>query len=321
MPPAPPAPAAERRRAVAVVALVFMALLAIMLERVVPQPGGRVLVPDAREPTAMAPLPGGGLLFGERATGRVRLVEADGDLRARPLVDLDVSSDGARGLLGLAVDGSEDVYATWTRPDRRLVVGRVQPRPTKVLWVGPLSAPGANGGHLAMAPDGGLVVGIGDLGAPEVTDDADAPNGKLLRLNPRGPAPQAAEVLSSGWHNPLAFTFRGDGSLWVADNSPGERPERLAPVEPGGRPGRVIQLAANIAPSGVAPLPNDRLAVCGFLSGDLRAFDTTATALGIQSGEDLATDCSLGVVRLAGGDLAYADELTIRVLDLLPAGA
>src|SRR5665648_375351 len=99
----------------------------------------------------------------------------------------------------------------------------------RIVWCGPPSATLANGGHLAFAPDGRLLIGIGDLQHPRRAQRADTPNGKLLSLRPDGPPTQRPAVVSSGWNNPFAFTFTPSGTLWVADNSPGTRPERLAP--------------------------------------------------------------------------------------------
>ena len=85
----------------------------------------RVLVAEAAEPTALAPLADGGLRYAERVTGRIREVSADGRLRAEPVALVAVVSDGQRGLLGLAVDQFDRTFAAWTRPDGRLVVGQV----------------------------------------------------------------------------------------------------------------------------------------------------------------------------------------------------
>ena len=56
------------------------------------------------QPVAMAFAPDGQLFICERTTGRIRLVTAEGELRADAITRLQVSTSGERGLLGIAVD-------------------------------------------------------------------------------------------------------------------------------------------------------------------------------------------------------------------------
>lgn len=135
-----------------------------------------------------------------------------GDTLAR----VDVRSDGQRGLLGVATDGTA-LWAAWTPPDGVLVVGRLVPGPTEIVWRGPPSSELANGGHL-LERDGTLYVGIGDLEDPARVGDPDAPNGKILALDPAGPPEQSPRVVSGGWNNPFAFTFDTEGRLVVTSH-------------------------------------------------------------------------------------------------------
>ncbi|MGH9000155.1 MAG: PQQ-dependent sugar dehydrogenase [Acidimicrobiia bacterium] len=276
---------------------------------------GRILVPRADEAAALAALPGGGLLFGERATGRVMRAGRSGRVDRQPVARLAVSTEGQRGLLGLATDGTGRVFAAWTEPaaDRRLMVGQVAPGPVRPVWEGPPSQKLANGGHIAFAPDGGLVVGVGDLLEPERIDDPAFPHGKLLRLDPEGPATQSPTVISGGWNNPFAFTFDTQGRLWVADNAPGEEPERLVRGDLGPGRERAAVLPSQTAPSGLAAA-EDHLIVCGFLTGELLTYGLAGSGVPDATGRSLAEDCRLGVVTLTDGRLAYATAGAIRVL-------
>jgi hypothetical protein len=121
-------------------------------------------------------------------------------------------------------------------------------------------------------------------------------------------------VVSAGWNNPFAFTFTPDGHLWVADNSPGKAPERLARGDLDGVPSRVTELRQQTAPSGLAAIDDRRLALCGFLSRDIRLFRIGRDGRAVPEGEPLVRDCSIGVVRLADGRLAYANETSIRAI-------
>jgi Glucose / Sorbosone dehydrogenase len=260
---------------------------------------------------AIAPLPDGGLLYGERLTGRVRRVDANGQVEPSPVATVEVSTAGQRGLLGLAVAMDGQIFAAWTDPRRRLVVGAVAPAPRRLVWRGPTTARRANGGHVAFAPDGRLVVGVGDLQQGARVDDPAAVNGKLLALAPDAGPDQTPAVISGGWNNPFAFAFAPDGALWVADNAPGTQPERLTR---GDVSGPITDLPPETAPSGLAVDADGRLLVCGFVSGELLRYEVVDGRP--QSRVVLADDCRLGVAVLQDGRTVYANENRLRLLDV-----
>jgi hypothetical protein len=262
----------------------------------------------------MVALPDGGLRFGERLTGRIRDVASAGRVATEPIASVTVSTKGQRGLLGVAVDAQGRTFAAWTRPDLRLVVGQVAPGPERLVWLGPTTTRLANGGHLVLAPDGALVVGIGDLQAHARVADPLAPNGKLLRLDPDGPVDQQPRTLSSGWNNPFAFTYTPSGALWVADNTGTTGFERLARGDVDGRPTSVSRLRGTIAPSGLAAIDDDHLALCGFVSRRLDVYDVSRPGRAQRAARPLATDCAIGVIGLADGAVAYANETTVEVV-------
>ncbi|MGH9154274.1 MAG: PQQ-dependent sugar dehydrogenase [Acidimicrobiales bacterium] len=268
---------------------------------------------EGAQPTALAQLADGRLVIGERRTGRILAVppavpSAEPQLLAT--VDVDPDATGQRGLLGLAAI-EDTLFASWTRgTDGRLVVGRVAPGPVAVVWEGPSSTELANGGHLAVAPDGRLVIGIGDLQQPDLVVDPSTLNGKVLSLDPEGPSGQRPLVLSGGWNNPFALTVAG-GTIWVADNAPGRRPERIGRSEVGTAP---VELPGRRAPSALVALGPTRLGLCGFLDGDLVAVDVSGRP---TVGDTLARHvCRTGAVALASGSVAVSDGRTVRVLRL-----
>jgi hypothetical protein len=254
-------------------------------------------VPATKEPivAALAVTPRG-IVTGELTSGRIRA--ANGRVLAR----IPVSTGGQRGLLGLAARGAQLYAASTARgPGRRIVIDRVLPSRRRV-WLGPSSATLANGGHLVLAPDGRLVIGIGDRqSAPR--------SGRLLSLDPDGAPQQRPRILSSGWNNPFAFAFL-DGVLWVADNAPGRLPERLARGD-AGRPVAVTPLPARVAPSGLAALPDGSLAVCGVVSGRLDRYVREARRW--RRGASLG-HCRYGVARAKRGIVVSTD----RGLQTLP---
>ena len=274
----------------------------------VPAPPGTHLL-DADRASALAVTPDGGLLAGELERGTILAVPP-----ARPVrPPIAVATGGQRGLLGLAFDSRRRLFAAYVARDRRLVVDRIAPGRARRVWTGPRSADLANGGHLAFAPDGRLVIGVGDLQDPARTADPRAPNGKLLALRPDGRNARPT-VLSTGWNNPFAFVFTPDGALWVADNAPGRRPERLARGDLGGGPAQVSELAGKIAPSGLAAISSAELAVCGFVSGTLDRYRLRQGAWRLAG--TIARGCRYGVVRLPGARLAFSTGRDIRVVDI-----
>jgi len=274
----------------------------------------------AAQPTPLATLPGGLLAIGERRTGRIVAVgipgvpapPGTGEPEEIAAVDIDPAAPGQRGLLGL-VSTAGALFASWTRTgDGRLVVGRVLPAPAQLVWEGPVSSDLANGGSLAAAPDGRLLIGIGDLRQPERIDDPDQLNGKVLSLDPEGPADQRPLVLSGGWNNPFALAVDG-ATVWVADNAPGQQPERIGRAEPGAAP---VELPGRRAPSALVRLGPGRLGLCGFLGGDLVAVDVSSTP---AVGPVLARGaCRTGAVALGGGLVAVSDGVAVRILRLRP---
>jgi glucose/arabinose dehydrogenase len=146
---------------------------------------------------------GSGRLFVNERTGEIRVVEADGSLRAAPFVDLSnrVLAGGERGLLGVAFhpDFAENrrLFVHYSRGgDGATVVSELHaaadlqsadPASERVLLT--VSQPYANhnGGQLAFGPDGYLYLGLGDGGgAADPLQNAQNPNvllGKILRLD------------------------------------------------------------------------------------------------------------------------------------------
>lgn len=274
-----------------------------------PAVASRVLAPGVVDVTALVALPDGSLRVGLRASGVVEDVSASGAV-GPPVARVDVRSDGQRGLLGVAVDGAGRTFASWTRPDGRLVVGQVAPGPTRPVWDGPASAGLANGGHLAFRI-GRLVIGIGDLTEGVRKDDPSAINGKLVTLDPDGAPDQTPRPLSSGWNNPFAFTVLGDGAVWVADNVPGDSGERLTRGDVPATQDPVI-LAKGTAPAGIDHLGSSDLVVCGYKSGALLRYHLEKGRP--RRAQLLATDCRTATVALADGRVVYAATDGLRIL-------
>ena len=272
------------------------------------------ILTQARFPAAITVLPDGTIRYSERLTGQVRDVSPNGELASEPVAEVDVSPSGQRGLLGVAVDEDGRTFASWTRPsDQVLVVGQVAPGEVRIVWEGPETSELNVGGHIAFDPNGDLVIGIGDLQEPDAVLDASLPNGKVLALDPDGPATQEPRTISSGWTNPMAFDFAEDGSLWLADNASDGGAERLTRGDLDARRYPITQLPEGTVPSGLAAT-EEHLFVCGFESRELLRYRRRGDEAAGR-GRVLATNCSLGVAELPDGRLAYSNEGTIFTLD------
>lgn len=272
------------------------------------RPASRSFALGLSDVTALVALPDGAVRVAIRARGVIEDVSATGPV-GPPVAQVAVRADGQRGLLGVAVDATGRTFASWTRPDGRLVVGQVAGGVTRLVWVGPRSADLANGGHLAFR-NGRLVIGIGDLLENDRKNDPAAINGKLASLDPDGSPGQTPQIVSSGWNNPFAFTVLADGTIWVADNAPGDTGERLARGDIAGA--EAVELPAATAPAGIDHLGADELVLCGYKSRALLAYRLNDGHP--RQRRTLTSDCRTAVVTLATGDVIYAAHDGLRIL-------
>lgn len=189
-------------------------------------------------------------LFIVEQGGVIQLLK-DGALNPTPFLDITarVSSDGERGLLGLAFPSdhaaSGRFYVYYTDRDGDTVVSRfsVSADPDRadagseeVLLTQDQPASNHNGGQLAFGPDGYLYIGIGDGGGSgDPRGNAQGMGhllGKLLRIDVSGDSGYAVpssnpfidnewamdEIWATGLRNPWRFSFDSlTGDLYIAD--------------------------------------------------------------------------------------------------------
>lgn len=278
---------------------------------------GRLVVRHAAFPVALTSNGDGGLLYAERLTGRVRRVDHDRRLEMQPVARIDVSTAGQRGLLGLTTDRTDRIFAAFTsgEPGRPITVAQLVPT-FRLVWSGPPSAKLANGGHLVYdASRDQLIIGIGDLGQRAKRSDPEAPNGKLLLLDPAGAPTQRPTVLSQGWNNPFAFALTPAGALWVADNVPGQRGERLARGDLDGQPTHITRLPTNTVPAGLAAQSDDTLIVCSFARRRTLRYQVQRGRAVPETGFGSDIPCRTGIAPTYGErGLWLADERSIHQL-------
>jgi glucose/arabinose dehydrogenase len=173
-----------------------------------------------------------GRLYVVEQPGRIRVVE-DGTLLEAPFLDIsaDVTSGGEQGLLSVAFhpdyasNGLFYVDYTDRNGDTRVVEFRADgtgpPVRTREIFFAEQPYPNHNGGQLAFAPDGRLLVGMGDGGRRDDPEDRAqdlaSPLGKLLAFDTDVAEPEP-EVLAYGLRNPWRFSFdRATDDLWIPD--------------------------------------------------------------------------------------------------------
>ncbi|MEE4021593.1 PQQ-dependent sugar dehydrogenase [Gordonia sp. PKS22-38] len=195
-------------------------------------------------PWAIAFLQDGSALVTQRDDATIVRVSPSGDVATVGDVS-DAAPRGEGGLQGIALAPDESavfVYYT-TENDNRLVRmdfdgNRVSnPRP---LITGLDMAFNHHGGPIVRGPDGYLYVAVGDAAEPDVAQDVNALNGKILRVDDDGrPAPDNPfdnEVWSMGHRNNEGLAFDASGRLWASEFGQDRRDE-LNLIERGGNYG------------------------------------------------------------------------------------
>jgi glucose/arabinose dehydrogenase len=192
-------------------------------------------------------------LFILEKAGRIRILDAAGNLQAEPFLDIvdRVRSSGSeQGLLGLAFhpDYAENgfFYVNYTNREGDTHISRFQVSAgnpdqanrtsERVLLEVAQPYSNHNGGDLAFGPDGYLYIGLGDGGSggdpQNFAQNRQSLLGKMLRIDvdngdpyaipPDNPFAETDETLDEIWalglRNPWRFSFdRLTGDLWTAD--------------------------------------------------------------------------------------------------------
>ncbi|MFE1801636.1 PQQ-dependent sugar dehydrogenase [Streptomyces sp. NPDC059517] len=197
----------------------------------------------AQSPTAGAAGPDGTVWIAERA-GTVRVLGDQG--LGQPVLDVsaETTTDGERGLLGIAFDNEfTHFYISFTNLEGTSTVdefavqdGRIQPDTRRTVLTQTQPYSNHNGGDIKFGPDGYLYIALGDGGSggdPQKNgQNLGTLLGKLLRIDPQGGEPYAIppdnpfvddpnakdEIWAYGLRNPWRFSFdKGTGDLLIGD--------------------------------------------------------------------------------------------------------
>ncbi len=200
------------------------------------------------QPLFLTAPPGDDRLFIVEKGGSIRIV-ADGNLLTAPFLTIPgITTDGERGLLGLAfhpgyagngrffvnyTDGAGDTQIVEYHADPASNVA--DPTPVRTILSIDQPYPNHNGGMIAFGPDGFLYIGMGDGGSggdpDENGEDPTTLLGAMLRIdvdsqspyaipagNPYDGTNGAREVWITGVRNPWRWSFdRSTGELYIGD--------------------------------------------------------------------------------------------------------
>ncbi len=204
-------------------------------------------------PVYLTSPPGDARLFIVEKGGTIRIRKPEGFV-AEPFLDISqqVSTDGERGLLGLAfpadyaTSGRFVVHYTNLEGNTRVSVFHVSTDPDRadplsetVMLAENQPFSNHNGGQITFGSDGFLYIGLGDGGSGGDPDNRgqrlDEPLGSILRIDVSHPSANAAysvpadnpftqasgarsEIWSYGLRNPWRFSFdRATGDLYIGD--------------------------------------------------------------------------------------------------------
>lgn len=218
--------------------------LAISLATVPAQFQETIVTSGLAYPTTMAMAPDGRIFVCEQG-GRLRVVK-NGALLSTPFMTLSVSSNGERGLLGVAFDpqfaSNRYLYVYYTTANStvrnrvsRFTASLSNPDVVSsgsefvMLDLNPVSASNHNGGALHFGPDGKLYIAVGENAVPSNSQSLGNLLGKMLRINKDGSIPTDNPFYNSatgynraiwalGLRNPFTFNFQpGSGRMFIND--------------------------------------------------------------------------------------------------------
>ncbi len=194
-------------------------------------------------PVGLVFTPGGELLYTEKSTGNVRLVDADGVRQRAPVLSLAVNALQERGMQNITLDpdfennghvwvfytaaGTAKAYPANKVLRFRLEEGKAYDQ-TEMFAV-PIDSGFLvhNGGGLQFDEDGFLYIGIGDYGDASRPQDLTIPHGKIHRFAVSGDRLTVPEdnpiagssIFAYGLRNPFDYAFDPlSGRLFATEN-------------------------------------------------------------------------------------------------------
>lgn len=177
-------------------------------------------------------LPNGEMLVTERS-GKLLKIGSE----ARVIKEIEgVKHIGEGGLLGLALhpkfSANDFIYLYSTTQDSNGITNRIERYKLSgdtlservVVLEGIKGSANHDGGRIAFGPDGFLYITTGDAENPNLAQDKNSLNGKVLRIKDDGGVPPdnpfGNAVYSLGHRNPQGLAWDESGTLWETEHGP-----------------------------------------------------------------------------------------------------
>jgi glucose/arabinose dehydrogenase len=182
-------------------------------------------------PWGLTFLPDASALISSRTTAQIHRVAAEGGTPQLVGTVPGVSFSAEGGLLGLetspSFENDRTIYAYLSaQPTNKIVAIEIAEdygslNITNVLFDGITTANRHHGGRLKIGPDGKLWVSTGDAFQPELAQDTESLNGKILRIGLDGSIPEGnlnnSPVYSYGHRNVQGIAFGPDGTVYASE--------------------------------------------------------------------------------------------------------
>ena len=153
-------------------------------------------------------------------TGKVFRIDSAESVEA---ATVETASEGNAALLGIAFRGDSEIVFHYVKSDKSADVIEIRSTASGEQLVyhelvcneGRECSTEHHGGNPVVAPDGAVLVGIGDLGYGNTAQQPGGPGGKIFRIAP-GKDPV---MYATGFRNPFDLVFHpATGKLIIADN-------------------------------------------------------------------------------------------------------
>jgi glucose/arabinose dehydrogenase len=201
--------------------------------------GATLVATSLAFPAAFTFAPDGRIFYGERLTGRIRIIDPASGSNTLFFTVPNLSAEGEQGLLGLALHPKYPARSLLFAYVTRIVNGAAT---NQVVRITDRAGTGAHmkvifssnvpantfhdGGHIVFGPDRKLYAFIGESGTPANSQDPNKDGGKILRMTATGGVPASnpfpgSYVYSFGHRNSFGHTFDpATGYLWEPENGP-----------------------------------------------------------------------------------------------------
>lgn len=185
----------------------------------------KVVAQGLTSPWGLAFLTNGKAWVSERDTALIKEIDPNKPAGRNTRIVGKISGvvpSGEGGLLGIALSNSKtELYAYYTaRNDNRVVripiVGGKLGKPTVILSGIPKNTY-HNGGRILVRPDGGIYVGTGDAGNPDLSQAPNDLAGKILLIDRDGKSMGGSRVFTTGHRNVQGLALDSGGQLWASE--------------------------------------------------------------------------------------------------------